>query len=394
MLTTYDVIVVGAGIFGITAAIELRQRQYKVAVLDPGPLPTPLAASTDISKVIRMEYGSDEMYMIMVEKALVGWEQWNVEFAEKLYHNTGVTMLTRKPMQPGEFEYESYQLMLKRNHRPERLTGDDIARRFPAWKPGAFVDGYFHAKGGFAESGRVVEVLAQRAQEMGVTLYAEQAVQQVVMENGRIQGVQTTDGRTFNASQVLVAAGVWTPIILPELESVMHATGHPVFYLKTADTTLFKPPHFVVFTADITNSGWYGFPVHPKQDVIKIGNHGVGQLLHPVNDKRTVNDADIRQLRLFLEATFPTLKDATITHARRCLYCDTLDEHFWIDRHPHIEGLSVAAGDSGHGFKFAPILGNLIADAVTGQPNPWLSKFRWRDLDTATQGEEAARYHK
>ncbi|MEZ4644573.1 MAG: FAD-dependent oxidoreductase [Chloroflexota bacterium] len=134
----------------------------------------------------------------------------------------------------------------------------------------------------------------------------------MVLENGRIQGVQTVDGRIFKADNVLAAAGAWTPIILPELEPVMRATGHPVYHLKIGNSTLFKPPHFVVFTADITSSGWYA-SLHPKHDVIKIANHGVGQLLHPVHDKRVVSDADIRQLRRFLEETFPALKDATIS---------------------------------------------------------------------------------
>ena len=395
MLTKYDIIVVGAGIFGVTAALELRHRAYSVALLDPGPLPHPLAASTDISKVIRLEYGADETYMAMVEEAMDGWKAWNEQFDDPLYHNTGVTMLTRTPMEPGQFEYESYQLMLNRNHRPERLNSDDIARRFPAWKPGAFVDGYYHHKGGYAESGRVVETLLQQAQEAGVVLYAGQTVTRLVENNGRVSGVITQDGQTFNAGQVLIAAGAWTPYLIPELQPYMHATGHPIFHLKTTDTTLFKAPHFVVFTADITNSGWYGFPLHPSQNVIKIANHGAGQLIHPVNDQRLVTDSDIRHLRLFIEGTFPALKDASIVFTRRCLYCDTLDEHLWIDQHPEKRGLIVAAGGSGHGFKFAPILGSLIADAVDGYTtNPWLSKFRWRELTADTTGEEAARYHK
>ncbi len=394
MLTSYDVLVIGGGIFGITAALELHQRGYKTAVLDPGPLPHPLAASTDISKVIRLEYGRDETYMSMAEQALEGWERWNEEFPEKLYHNTGVTMVTRQPMEPGGYEYESYHHMLRRGHRPERLDGKSIAERFPAWKAGAFVDGYFHAKGGFAESGRVVEVLIQRAKEMGVTLYAGQTVSEIVTENNKVKGVKTLEGQQFNTELVLVAAGAWTPVILPELGSVMRATGHPVFHLKTADSTLFKPPTFTVFTADIAKSGWYGFPLHPRLGVIKIANHGVGQELHPVFDKRVVTDVDIRNLRNFLENTFPLLKDASIINTRRCLYCDTHDEHFWIDHHPEITGLVVAAGGSGHGFKFAPILGTLIADAVDSRANQFLPKFCWRELQADMQGEEAARYHK
>src|SRR6266699_1082876 len=148
MLTTktVDSLVVGAGIFGITSALELKARGYHGAVLDPGPLPHPLAASTDISKVVRMEYGSDEGYMALVEQAYQGWLHWNEELGETLFHDVGLTILTRAPMSPGKFEYESYHLLRKRGHEPERLTAVSISRRFPAWKPGAFVDGFSGAR--------------------------------------------------------------------------------------------------------------------------------------------------------------------------------------------------------------------------------------------------------
>ncbi|HEX9659580.1 MAG TPA: FAD-dependent oxidoreductase, partial [Rhodothermales bacterium] len=105
------ILIVGGGIFGITAAIELNRRGYDVRVVDPGPIPHPLAASTDISKVVRMEYGKDRQYMEMVEHAIPGWRQWNVTFGAPLYHETGVTMLTREEMRPGGFEYESFQAL-------------------------------------------------------------------------------------------------------------------------------------------------------------------------------------------------------------------------------------------------------------------------------------------
>src|SRR5437868_15047781 len=92
-----NVLVVGAGIFGITTALEMKARGYHVAVLDPGPLPHPLAASTDISKVVRMEYGADDTYMEMAEQAYDGWLQWNAELGETLFHNVGVLVLTRTP---------------------------------------------------------------------------------------------------------------------------------------------------------------------------------------------------------------------------------------------------------------------------------------------------------
>ena len=116
-VNAYDTIVVGAGIFGFTTALEMKARGYHVAVFDPGPLPHPLAASTDISKVVRMEYGADETYMVMAEQAYNGWLQWNVELGETLFHDVGLLVLTSTPMYPGGHEHESYQLLLKtRSH--------------------------------------------------------------------------------------------------------------------------------------------------------------------------------------------------------------------------------------------------------------------------------------
>ncbi|MDX1689323.1 MAG: FAD-dependent oxidoreductase [Candidatus Promineifilaceae bacterium] len=393
----YDVVVVGAGIFGVTAALSLRRRQNTVALLDPGSLPNPRAASTDISKVVRMEYGADTVYMAMVEEALEGWHRWNEGWDEPLYHETGVVMLARAPLTPGGFEYESYQALLQRGHRPERLDADEIARRFPAWKPGAFVDGFFHARGGYAESGRVVAALIREAESRGVDVYERQVATALLRDGDRVTGVRTRSGETFAAGHVLVAAGSWTYLLVPELTPYMRATGHPVFHLRPADPKMFAPPRFTVFTADVSQTGWYGFPFHPGEGVVKIANHGVGVRLHPDDDERVVTAEDEARLRAFLSDTLPGLAEAPVVYTRRCLYADTLDEHLWIDRHPDLEGLTVATGGSGHGFKFAPILGDLIADVLEGarggKENDWLVRFRWRELSAGTAGEEAARHH-
>jgi glycine/D-amino acid oxidase-like deaminating enzyme len=387
-MAIHDVLIVGAGIFGLTAASELARRGYRTAVVDPGPVPHPLAASTDISKVIRIEYGADAAYMAMAEASLPGWLEWNRTLGETVFHRTGVAMLTRQPMAAGGFEFESFHLLEARGHAPERLSGDEISRRFPGWKPGAFVDGFYHVEGGFAESGRVVELLFDKARREGVTFHLGEAVTLLVAD-----GVRTESGTVHRAGQVVVAAGSWTPGLVPELAPAMKASGHPVFHLEPAEPALFSAHQFPTFTADVSRSGWYGFPVHPRAGVVKIANHGVGQLLDPVHDARVVTPDDVRRLRAFLADTFPALKDAPITWTRRCLYCDTVDEHLWIDRHPEREGLVVAAGGSGHGFKFAPILGALIADAVEGAPNPWLPRFRWRAFSEDAAGQEAARFH-
>jgi glycine/D-amino acid oxidase-like deaminating enzyme len=107
--------VVGAGIFGLTGALELQKRGHHVTVLDGGMIPNPLAASTDISKVIRFEYGPDETYMMLMERAREGWLEWHDAWGAAgrgpLYHETGVIMMSQAPLEPAGFEYESHHLL-------------------------------------------------------------------------------------------------------------------------------------------------------------------------------------------------------------------------------------------------------------------------------------------
>lgn len=391
-MTTHSVSVVGAGIFGATAALTLRQRGYAVSLFDPGPLPHPLAASTDISKAIRMDYGPDEDYMAWMETALAGWRRWNKEWPEPLFHEDGVTFLTCAPMESGQFEYESYRLLLKRGHQPERLNSAEIRRRFPGWNAEAFTDGYYNPEGGFAESGKVVARLIGLAQQAGVTLMAGQKFAQLIEAGGRVGGLVTAGGQAYRADGVVFTVGAWTPFALPRLAESLRPSGQPVFHLKPDDPSFYRAGCFPVFGADISNTGYYGFPVN-REGIVKIANHGVGQRVHPEAPERVVTPAQAAHLREFLRGHFPGLADAPIVYTRMCLYCDTWDEHFWIARDPEREGLVVATGDSGHGFKFAPALGEVIADAVEGKDTPLLHKFRWRPEVRPTKGEEAARYH-
>lgn len=161
--------VIGAGIFGVTAALELRRRGEEVSLFDAGTIPNPLAESTDISKAVRMDYGADEDYVAQMEIALDGWREWNARWKAPLFHETGVTFLT-SDMKPGSFEHDSYTLLRKRGHPIERLDEKTLADRFPAWRGSAMVDGYFNPRGGFVESGRVVARLAEEARAAGVVV--------------------------------------------------------------------------------------------------------------------------------------------------------------------------------------------------------------------------------
>src|SRR6187399_2433520 len=162
------IIVVGAGINGVAAAIELTKRGHEVVLVDPGPLPHPLAASTDISKAIRAAYGEDEEYTALAERSIGLWRKWNEEFDVPLYHEVGDMFLTQAEMQPGDFEYESLRIFEKRGRNFERITSTKLRQRFPAWNAERYTDGILDADGGYAESGCVVAALVERAKSLGV----------------------------------------------------------------------------------------------------------------------------------------------------------------------------------------------------------------------------------
>jgi len=385
------VLVVGAGINGVTAAIELRRRGHKVTLIDPGPLPHPLAASTDISKAIRAAYGTDEEYTELAELSIRRWRGWNEEFGADLYHEVGDMFVTQAKMQPGDFEYESLRLFQERGRKVERITSALLRERFPAWNADRYCDGILDSEGGYAESGRVVATLIERAKSSGVELREGAAFSCLDEGDDRVKGVVLANNERVAGDVVVAATGAWTPFVLPFMQGFFRATGHPVFHLKPSQPELFLPARFPVFGADISRTGYYGFPVS-RDGVVKVANHGPGREMSPDSDARMVTPNEERNLREFLSWTFPALADAPIVYTRICLYCDTNDGDFWIAPDPEHPGLIVAAGDNGHGFKFAPVLGEIIADAVEGKPNPLLQKFRWRPEVEAECGKEAARF--
>ena len=382
-----SIIVVGAGVFGATAALEFRRRGYAVTLCDPGPLPNPRAASTDVSKFIRMDYGADEFYMNLVERALEGWDAWNREWPRSLYHQDGIFVLTRDQMHAGSFEYESFVRLQKRGHAPQRLNAETLRARFPALK-GTFGDGYFNPRAGWAESGNVLAWLIRQAQAAGVSLREGATMARLMEEGSKVVGVETADGTVHRADFVVVAAGVWTPVLLPEMRDLMWATGQPVLHFHCADPATYQPPGSrCPWLFDVANTGWYGYPAL-ADGTVKVANHGRGRRID-ADDSRQIDRAFEERCRDFLRTTLPVLADAPLMSSRLCAYTDTWDGDFYIDHHPDRPGVVVASGGSGHGFKYAPILGQITADVLEGKRDPNMSRFAWRPLGTPRK--EAAR---
>ena len=388
MAADNSVLVIGAGIFGLTAALELQQRGRQVTVADPGPIPHPLATSNDLSRMVRIDYGADGLYSTLGADAIEGWRRWNTGWGRDLFHEDGMLLLTSAPMVAGEFEQVSFDLLTGRGFPLERLAPGDLARRFPHWNAEYYVDGYFNPTAGWAEAGEIVPRLAQDAANAGVSVVTGFSAARLLQEGNKVTGAAAQDGTELRAGWVVVAAGVWTTVLVPDLGDRMWPVGQPVFYFKPEDPGNYRPPSFPPWAADTPRSGWYGFPAN-HEGVVKMANHGPGRRVHP--DAERVILADEEDLcRAFLAQSLPSLAPVPMHDSKMCLYTDTWDGDFWISRDPQRDGLVVATGGSGHAFKFAPVLGGLVADALDGIENPYSQRFAWRPL--AELKKEEMRY--
>lgn len=385
-------VVVGGGVFGAAAAVELRARGHRVVLLDPGPLPHPRASSTDVSKAVRSDYGDDGTLTDLALEALAGWRRWNAEWAEPPYREVGFLAWSGRPLAEGGFEADCRRLHVERGLPVELWSAGELRRRFPALAAPDAVEAHFNPRGGWVDASAAVAGLLDRARRSGVDVRpGTRAAGWIEEAGGRVAGVRLGDGGALPASHVVVAAGAWTAALLPELASTLRPTAQTVLHFgvdPSADSAGLRG--LPVWCADIARTGWYGFPADAAGR-FKVGHHGRGRALPPEPEPPLEPGAEER-FRAFLRRSIPAASGAPLRLQRTCFYTDTPEADFRIDRHPERPGLTVAAGGSGHGFKFAPLLGAWIADAVEGRPRrPGAERFRWRGADPAAERRERAR---
>lgn len=206
-MTSSSILILGGGCFGLTAAIELRARGWEVTLIDQGKIPHPDAASTDISKVVRMDYGADAQFTVMGEASIAGWRDWNLKWGESLYHEDGLLVMSPGPMQAGTFEGDSHALLTARGHVLRRTSAAQLQGNHPAWDANCFCDGYLNPIGGWVESGRVVARLAAEVRAMGVVIVENVPAPRPTFEGSRCTGIESVDGSRWRAEFSLLAAG-------------------------------------------------------------------------------------------------------------------------------------------------------------------------------------------
>ena len=342
---------------GFATAYWLSKAGKRVLVLEMDEPGNAKASSSDESRLIRHLYKGRDVYTDMVAESIHLWKDFEHEVGAEFYLESGVLMLQA---QPGNVPLvKSFEGLERLGYKPQWLDTVDLRRRFPQFD--GIEAGVYTASGGFIRARPILLALAKRSAELGAHIKAGVEVVELVKSGGRISSVRARDGRAFEGDAYVIACGSWTPRLLPDLQIPIKSTAARLHYLSPADPAAYTYPRFVPFA--VMDALFYGFPVHWNGSM-KIADDQIGPEFDPDADREGPDPKALSKLRNFLRAHLPGLVDADVTYSKTCTYAMTPDADFIIDAVPGAPNGFVAAGFSGHGFKFAILIGRILCDLV------------------------------
>jgi len=342
LAATYDVAVVGAGVFGAWTAYHLVRAGLTVLLVDQHGPGNSRSSSGGETRVIRASYGADLIYTRSTIRSLELWKQFFAESGQPLFHRTGVLvtapsadsylLATRETLAKAKYDFEWLNRAAMRKRFPQIVFDEDAA-------------GIYEPSSGVLSARRGVPAVVDAAVQAGVRY-----------ETRRIEAREL-----LPAKNVVYSCGPWLPSLFPELlRGRIRPTRQPVFFLGTPPGDQTPMPVWIAF-----REGAYSIPpLDGRGFKLAIDDHGPA--FDPETGNRTISAADIRHARMILRKRFPLLRNAPLLESRVCQYENTSNGDFLIDRHPNRENVWLVGGGSGHGFKHGPFVGEYVAKQILG----------------------------
>ncbi|MFQ5679024.1 MAG: N-methyl-L-tryptophan oxidase [Gemmatimonadota bacterium] len=369
---SYDVAVAGLGAVGSATAEALARRGLSVLGLDRHAPPHALGSTHGETRMIREAYFEAPFYVPLVQRALEAWRRLEERSGRSLLRQTAGIMIG-----PPECDLVAGSRESARRHDLpcEELSAGEIRRRFPALHPADGMVGILEPRAGYLHPEGCVKAFLDLAAAAGADLRFDEPLTEWRAADGGL--ALRTPGGEYSCDRLLVAAGSWIPALLPRLALPLTVERAVQFWFEpSAGAHRDLVPERCPVYAWEPRPGhiWYGFPAQPRG--VKVGFHYGDRTVDPDAVGRTVRDVEVERMRAVLDLYLPAAA-GPLREAEVCLYTNTPDHHFLIDAHPEHAGVFFVSACSGHGFKFASILGELLAETLaTGSSAPELRRFR------------------
>jgi sarcosine oxidase len=357
---SFDVAVVGAGVFGAWAAYQLQRAGHKVALFDAHGAGNSRSSSGDESRIMRMGYGADEIYTRAAWLSLDLWKKLFARTGSPLFHQAGVLWLAHEN---DPYPVRSLETLTRVGVRVEKLSVEETQLRFPQISLDGISWVMLEPDSGLLIARRAVQSVVHAAVKEGVK-FIQAAIEPPAADKPLAQ-INASTGETISAANFVFACGAWLPKLFPDLlGNRIHPTRQEVFYFGAPPGDRFRPPSLPVWI-DFKDEA-YGLPdVEGRGVKVAIDRHG--SRFDPDDGDRIASAEGLAETRAYLARRLPEMACAPVTESRVCQYENTSNGDFLIDRHPALENVWLLGGGSGHGFKHGPFVGSYIRDRIEGK---------------------------
>jgi monomeric sarcosine oxidase len=370
-MSIYDVAIIGTGTMGSAAAYHLAKRGARVIGFEQFQIVHDQGSHSGSTRIIRHAYFESPDYVPLILRADELWLD--------LARQTGRTVLVRTggiDMGAADSTLVQGALEACRAHglAYEHLTATDMMTRWPQFVVPREWEVCFDPQAGFLLVDDCIRGHIELATKQGAEIHDQENVLSWSHTNGHFE-IDTSRG-PYEAGRLIVCAGSWTSAILAELHLPLQVKRKTLTWLKPDRAEDFSVERFPIFLAEVPEGVMYGFPLFHHNGV-KVANHNMdGPPIIPENADRAFHPSDVADVQEFVRSHLPGLT-TEIVDGKVCLYTITPDADFIVDFHPHNRDLLVAAGFSGHGFKFGSVIGEALADlCLKGQTQHPISRFR------------------
>jgi sarcosine oxidase / L-pipecolate oxidase len=403
-----DVLIIGSGVFGTSTAYHLsltHANPSKITVLDRAPVPSPLAASSDINKIVRADY-SKRFYMELAHEAMEQWNEWPI--LKPFFHRTGWVMVDEKGSDLAERIRRNFRES-GREDESEDLTLDEVKGKWGGVLGGIdttdYDKAYFNSSAGWVDASGAVEAMAKEAMKNGIR-YEVGEVDELFSDGQRLAGVRTSDGRVFTGKQIILATGAWTPCLMAPLEQAlripdeksiqrqMKAAGVCVaaFKLTDEESQHYSQMPVLIYGArgevmPPSKENWFKFT--NANTFLSTQAHPITgqQMSIPQKDQKAVPEALKQESIKIIRQRVPQILDngREPDDWRLCWDAISPDQSQLITRHPdaRLDNLYFATAGSFHSWKLLPNIGRYVVNVLQGKSNgtekdaAWCWKKSW-----------------